>query len=138
MNRHDLFTLQGITHHPDPLWFPIILGNDGAGTLNDGTPVAIYPTVGRDDWRDNETLDPHWHIFSEFLPGTFADYIAIPRRNAHVNGGRFHSLHSLAYGVSSPFRAGGQHAGLTPAGTGRTGRHGHGTDPTRCGGRLFR
>lgn len=82
LNRHDLFTLKGITHHPEPLRFPIILGNDGAGTLDDGTPIAIYPVVGSDDWRDNETLDPHWHILSEFLPGTFADTIAIPRRNA--------------------------------------------------------
>lgn len=82
LNRHDLFTLQGVTHHPDPLVFPLILGNDGAGTLDDGTPVAIYPVVGSDDWRGNETLDPHWHIFSEHLPGTFADYIAIPKRNA--------------------------------------------------------
>jgi NADPH:quinone reductase-like Zn-dependent oxidoreductase len=64
------------------LKFPLILGNDGAGTLEDGTHVAIYPVVGGDDWRGNETLDPHWHIFSELLPGSFADYIAVPNRNA--------------------------------------------------------
>ena len=34
------------------------------------------------DWRDVETLDPGWHIFSERVPGTFADYVAVPRRNA--------------------------------------------------------
>jgi len=82
LNRHDLFTLQGVTHHPEPLKFPLILGNDGAGTLEDGTRIAIYPVVGSDDWRGNETLDPHWHIFSELMPGTFADHIAIPKRNA--------------------------------------------------------
>ena len=82
LNRHDVFTLQGVTHHADPLVFPLILGNDGAGTLDDGTRVAIYPVVGSEDWRGNETLDPHWHIFSERLPGTFADFIAVPRRNA--------------------------------------------------------
>ena len=27
---------------------------------------------------------PHWHIFSEFVPGTFADYVAVPKRNAIV------------------------------------------------------
>jgi hypothetical protein len=27
-------------------------------------------------------LDPHWHIFSEFVQGTFADYVAMPKRNA--------------------------------------------------------
>jgi NADPH:quinone reductase-like Zn-dependent oxidoreductase len=82
LNRHDLFTLQGITAQSDPIPFPMILGNDGAGTLEDGTPVVIYPVMGGDDWRDDETLDPHWHIFSERVPGTFADYVAVPRRNA--------------------------------------------------------
>jgi NADPH:quinone reductase-like Zn-dependent oxidoreductase len=82
LNRHDLFTLQGITAHPEPIQFPMILGNDGAGTLEDGTPVAIYPVMGSDDWRDDETLDPGWHIFSEKVAGTFADYVAVPRRNA--------------------------------------------------------
>jgi NADPH:quinone reductase-like Zn-dependent oxidoreductase len=82
LNRHDLFTLQGITAQSDPIPFPMILGNDGAGTLEDGTPVVIYSVMGGDDWRDDETLDPHWHIFSERVPGTFADYVAVPRRNA--------------------------------------------------------
>jgi NADPH:quinone reductase-like Zn-dependent oxidoreductase len=60
----------------------MILGNDAAGTLNDGTPVAIYPVMGSDDWRGDETLDPGWHIPSEFIHGTFADYAVVPRRNA--------------------------------------------------------
>ena len=84
LNRHDLFTLRGITSHREGIPFPIIMGNDGAGTLDDGTPVVIYPVMGSDDWRDDETLDPHWHIFSEFVPGTFADYVAVPKRNAIV------------------------------------------------------
>jgi NADPH:quinone reductase-like Zn-dependent oxidoreductase len=82
LNRHDLFTLQGITAQSDPIPFPMILGNDGAGTLDDGTAVAIYPVMGSDDWRDDETLDPQWHILSERVPGTFADHVAVPRRNA--------------------------------------------------------
>ncbi len=82
LNRHDLFTLRGITAHQEGISFPIILGNDGVGTLDDGTPVIIYPVLGSDDWHDDETLDPAWHIFSEFMPGTFADFIAVPRRNA--------------------------------------------------------
>ena len=40
--------------------------------------------MGSDDWRDDETLDPRWHIFSELVPGTFADYVAVPKRNAIV------------------------------------------------------
>jgi hypothetical protein len=41
LNRHDLFTLRGITAHPEGISFPMILGNDGVGTLDDGTPVVI-------------------------------------------------------------------------------------------------
>jgi NADPH:quinone reductase-like Zn-dependent oxidoreductase len=82
LNRHDLFTLRGISGHPEGITYPIILGNDGAGTLDDGTPVVIYPVMGSDDWRDDETLDPKWHIPSEFVHGTFADYAVVPRRNA--------------------------------------------------------
>jgi NADPH:quinone reductase-like Zn-dependent oxidoreductase len=82
LNRHDLFTLRGITAQSEPIAFPMILGNDGAGTLDDGTPIVIYPVMGSDDWRDDETLDPRWHIFSERVPGTFADYVAVPERNA--------------------------------------------------------
>jgi NADPH:quinone reductase-like Zn-dependent oxidoreductase len=82
LNRHDLFTLRGITAQPDPISFPMILGNDGAGTLEDGTPVVIYPVMGSPDWRDDETLDPRWHILSERVAGTFADYVAVPSRNA--------------------------------------------------------
>jgi NADPH:quinone reductase-like Zn-dependent oxidoreductase len=82
LNRHDLFTLRGITSHPEGIRFPIILGNDGAGTLDDGTSIVIYPVMGSDDWRGDETLDPNWYIFSEFTPGTFADYVLVPKRNA--------------------------------------------------------
>ena len=82
LNRHDIFTLRGITGQPQPIVFPMILGNDGAGTLDDGTPVVIYPVMGADDWYGDETLDPGWHIFSELKQGTMADYVAVPRRNA--------------------------------------------------------
>ena len=82
LNRHDLFTLRGITAHPEGITYPMILGNDAAGTLDDGTPVVIYPMMGSADWRGDETLDPAWHIPSEFIPGTFADYAVVPKRNA--------------------------------------------------------
>jgi hypothetical protein len=36
LNRHDLFTLRGITA-PGRVSFPMILGNDGVGTIGDGT-----------------------------------------------------------------------------------------------------
>jgi NADPH:quinone reductase-like Zn-dependent oxidoreductase len=37
--------------------------------------------MGSDDWRGDETLDPGWHIPSEFVDGTFADYAVVPKRN---------------------------------------------------------
>src|SRR5260370_13219032 len=82
LNRHDLFTLRGISGHPEGITFPIILGNDAAGTLEDGTPVVIYPVMRGDDWRGDETLDPTWHLPSEFIQCTFADSAAVPMRNA--------------------------------------------------------
>ena len=82
LNRHDIFTLLGVTAQKEPIPFPMILGDDGAGLLDDGTPVAIYPVMGSSFWRGDETLDPAWHIFSELVPGTMADYVAVPKRNA--------------------------------------------------------
>jgi NADPH:quinone reductase-like Zn-dependent oxidoreductase len=82
LNRHDIFTLCGVTAQEQPISFPMILGNDGAGLLDDGTPVVIYPLIGSDSWRGDETLDPAWHVFSELVPGTMADYVAVPSRNA--------------------------------------------------------
>jgi hypothetical protein len=69
LNRHDIFTLLGVTAQKEPIPFPMILGNDGAGLLDDGTPVAVYPLIGSDNWCGDETLDPAWHVFSELVPG---------------------------------------------------------------------
>lgn len=82
LNRHDIFTLRGLTAQEQPIPFPMILGNDGAGLLDDGTPVVLYPVMGTDNWRGDETIDPQWHILSELVPGTMADYVAVPKRNA--------------------------------------------------------
>jgi NADPH:quinone reductase-like Zn-dependent oxidoreductase len=81
LNRHDIFTLQGLTGHNEAIRYPMILGNDGVGILDDGSKVVIYPVMVSSEWRGDEMLDPAWHIFSEFLPGTFADYVAVPKRN---------------------------------------------------------
>src|SRR5260370_7540489 len=43
LNRHDLFTLRGMSGHPEGITYPIILGNDAAGTLDDRTPSATSP-----------------------------------------------------------------------------------------------
>jgi len=100
LNRHDLFTLCGISGHPEGISFPIILGNDAAGTLDNGTPVVIYPVMGGDDWRGDETLDPEWHIPSEFIHGTFADYAVMPRRNAIPLPKDLSPLHASVLGTA--------------------------------------
>lgn len=69
LNRHDIFTLRGLTAQEQPIPFPMILGNDGAGLLDDGTPVVIYPVMGTDRWRGDEMIDPHWHVLSELVAG---------------------------------------------------------------------
>lgn len=100
LNRHDLFTLQGISGHPEGIPYPIILGNDAAGTLDDGTPVVIYPVMGSNDWRGDETLDPGWNIPSEFIHGTFADYAVVPKRNAMSLPRNLSPLHASVLGTA--------------------------------------
>jgi NADPH:quinone reductase-like Zn-dependent oxidoreductase len=100
LNRHDLFTLRGISGHPEGIKFPIILGNDAAGTLDDGTPVVIYPMMGSDDWRGDETLDQAWHIPSEFVHGSFADYVVVPSRNAIPLPQTLSPLHASVLGTA--------------------------------------
>jgi NADPH:quinone reductase-like Zn-dependent oxidoreductase len=81
LNRHDIFTLMGRSGQSEPIPFPMILGNDGSGVLDDGTEVIIYPVLGSPDWRGDETHDPHWHVVGELVQGTMADYVVLPRRN---------------------------------------------------------
>jgi NADPH:quinone reductase-like Zn-dependent oxidoreductase len=100
LNRHDLFTLRGMSGHPEGITYPIILGSDAAGTLEDGTPAVIYPVMGSDDWRGDETLDPAWHIPSEFIHGTFADYAVVPRRNAIPLPRNLSLLHASVLGTA--------------------------------------
>jgi NADPH:quinone reductase-like Zn-dependent oxidoreductase len=83
LNWHDLWTLKGLGGaNGRPEVFPMILGSDGVGTLDDGTPVTLYPLMGDPEWRGDETLDPRRTVLSEEVQGTFADFVTVPRRNA--------------------------------------------------------
>src|ERR1700741_4329242 len=62
LNRPDIFTLMGVTPQREPIPFPMILGNDGAGLLDNGTPVVIYPLIGSNGWRGDEKLDAAWDV----------------------------------------------------------------------------
>src|SRR5256714_11699883 len=86
--------------HSEGIAYPIILGNDAAGNLEDGSPVVLYPVMGSEDWRGDETLDPKWHIPSEFIHGTFAAYAVVPRRNAIPLPKNLSPLHASVLGTA--------------------------------------
>jgi NADPH:quinone reductase-like Zn-dependent oxidoreductase len=79
LNMHDVFTLKGVGIKAER--FPMILGCDGAGVLEDGSEVVVHGVVSSPGWIADETLDPRRSLLSEQHPGTFADRVAVPARN---------------------------------------------------------
>lgn len=80
LNHHDLWSLKGVGLSPDRL--PMILGCDGAGTLDDGSEVVIHAVIGDPAAGDgDETLDPRRTLLSELHPGTLAEQVVVPARN---------------------------------------------------------
>jgi NADPH:quinone reductase-like Zn-dependent oxidoreductase len=79
LNHHDLWSLRGVGLREEQL--PMILGCDAAGIDADGTEVVVHSVIGDPDWRGDETLDPSRTILSERHQGTFAERVAVPRRN---------------------------------------------------------
>ncbi|HZG90060.1 MAG TPA: zinc-binding dehydrogenase [Pseudonocardia sp.] len=80
LNMHDLWTLRGVGIKPDQ--FPMILGCDGAGRLDDGTEVVLHSVIASPGWRGDETLDPKRTLLTEKHQGSFADQVVVPARNA--------------------------------------------------------
>jgi NADPH:quinone reductase-like Zn-dependent oxidoreductase len=119
LNRHDIFTLRGITAQKKPIPYPMVLGTDGTGTLDDGTEVVIYPVLGSAEHRGDETLDPRWHVLSELVPGTMADYVAVPRQNAIPKPNGITSLHAALLGTAwlTAYRSLFTKAGVRPGQT---------------------
>ncbi|GGM93166.1 Zn-dependent oxidoreductase [Thermopolyspora flexuosa] len=78
LNHHDLWTLRGVGISQDRL--PIILGCDAAGVDEDGNEVIVHAVIGTPVHGD-ETLDPKRSLLSEVYDGTFAERVAVPRRN---------------------------------------------------------
>ncbi len=79
LNHHDLWSLRGVGLDKDRL--PMILGCDAAGLDEDGNAVVVHSVLTDDAWRADETLDPRRSILSERYQGTFAERVAVPRRN---------------------------------------------------------
>jgi NADPH:quinone reductase-like Zn-dependent oxidoreductase len=79
LNHHDLWSLRGVGLPDDRL--PMILGCDAAGIDEEGNEVVVHSVVSDDAWRADETFDPRRSILSERHQGTFAERVAVPRRN---------------------------------------------------------
>ena len=79
LNHHDLWSLRGVGLPEDRL--PMILGCDAAGVDEDGREVIVHSVISDPSWRGDETLDPRRTLLSERFPGTFAERVAVPRRN---------------------------------------------------------
>jgi NADPH:quinone reductase-like Zn-dependent oxidoreductase len=79
LNHHDLWSLRGVGLSEEQV--PMILGCDAAGVDQEGNEVIVHSVISSPDWEGDETLDPRRSLLSEKHPGTFAERVAIPRRN---------------------------------------------------------
>lgn len=80
LNHHDVWTLRGVGISADRL--PMILGCDAAGVDADGNEVVVHAVIGDPEAAvADETLDPGRSLLSEVYDGTFAERVAVPRRN---------------------------------------------------------
>ncbi|HEY0949053.1 zinc-binding dehydrogenase [Nocardioides sp.] len=79
LNHHDLFSLRGVGLREEAL--PMILGCDAAGHDEDGNEVVVHAVISDPSWTGDETLDPRRSLLSERYQGTFAERVAVPRRN---------------------------------------------------------
>lgn len=80
LNMHDIWTLRGVGIKREQ--FPMILGCDGAGVLDDGTEVVLHSVINAPGWQGEDTLDPKRTLLTEKYQGTFADFVVVPARNA--------------------------------------------------------
>lgn len=78
LNHHDLWTLRGVGIKGDQL--PMVLGCDAAGIDAEGNEVVVHAVLA-DPGLGDETLDPGRSLLSEKHDGTFAERVAVPRRN---------------------------------------------------------
>jgi NADPH:quinone reductase-like Zn-dependent oxidoreductase len=80
LNHHDVWSLRGVGLSVDRL--PMVLGCDAAGVDEDGNEVVVHAIVGEPSAAGgDETLDPGRSLLSERHDGTFAEKVAVPRRN---------------------------------------------------------
>jgi NADPH:quinone reductase-like Zn-dependent oxidoreductase len=78
LNHHDLWSLRGVGLTTEQL--PMVLGCDAAGVDDDGNEVVVHGVISEQASGD-ETLDPRRSLLSERYDGTFAERVAVPKRN---------------------------------------------------------
>jgi NADPH:quinone reductase-like Zn-dependent oxidoreductase len=98
LNHHDLWTLRGVGISADR--FPMILGCDAVGVDEDGTEVVVYGVVGDPDWPGDESADPARTLLSERHQGTFAERVAVPRRNLLAKPAELSTVQAASLGTA--------------------------------------
>lgn len=98
INYHDIFTLQGVKTHP--LIYPRILGCEGCGWIEDGSPVILYPVMGHPNYLGPETLDPQRHVFHHITDGILAEYVAAPSQNILPQPADLDPIQETVLGIS--------------------------------------
>jgi NADPH:quinone reductase-like Zn-dependent oxidoreductase len=80
LNHHDVWALRGVALTAEQV--PMVLGGDAAGVDEDGNEVVVHSVIGDPDAPGgDETYDPRRSLLSEKYAGTFAEKVAVPRRN---------------------------------------------------------
>ncbi len=80
LNHHDVWTLRGVGISASQL--PMVLGCDAAGVDEEGNEVVVHSVISDPGFGGpDETLDPKRSLLSERFAGTFAQRLAVPRRN---------------------------------------------------------
>lgn len=117
LNHHDLWTLRGVGLSADR--FPMILGCDAAGVDADGRDVVVHGVVSSPDWTGEETVDPGRSLLSERYPGTFAEQVAVPRRNVLPRPAELSVQHAACLGTAwlTGYRMLFVKSGVRPGGT---------------------
>jgi NADPH:quinone reductase-like Zn-dependent oxidoreductase len=118
LNHHDIWTLRGVGISADKL--PMVLGCDAAGVDEAGNEVVVHgvisdPGAGGAD----ETLDPGRSLLSERYDGTFAERLAVPRRNliAKPAGISFEAAACLPTAYLTAYKMLFDRSGLEPGST---------------------
>src|SRR5215467_12834899 len=118
LNHHDVWTLRGVGISADRL--PIVLGCDAAGVDEGGNEVVVHSIVGDPGaGGGDETLDPRRSLLSERYDGTFAERVAVPKRNLVPKpaGISFEDAACLPTAYLTAYRMLFEKSGVQPGGT---------------------